>query len=105
MSRLSSRRLRAIPEGGSHSHETATAWSRRANEPALAAGPAYLPTVRLTLKPFLRFLSLAFGFCLITRPLFASLECFLVTVPTRQCRLVIRVRAWASLRWSTFGTT
>jgi hypothetical protein len=45
------------------------------------------------LKPFLRFLLLAFGLCLITRPLFAGVECFLVTVPTRQWRLVILARA------------
>jgi len=47
----------------------------------------------LTLKPFRRFLLLAFGLCLITRPLFAWLECFLVTLPTRQWRLVIFARA------------
>ena len=66
---------------------------------------AYLPTVSLTLKPFGRFLPLAFGICLITRPLFARDECLLLTLPTRQWRDLIRAFALASFRWSTFGTT
>src|SRR5690349_5122300 len=33
----------------------------------LQLSSAYLPTVRLTLNPFLRFLLLAFGLCLMTR--------------------------------------
>src|ERR1043166_177918 len=65
----------------------------------------YLPTVSLTLKPFGRFLPLAFGICLITRPLFAREECLLLTLPTRQWRDLIRAFALASFRWSTFGTT
>ena len=72
-------------------------------DPALAVG--YLPTVSLTLNPFGRFLLLAFGLCLITRPLFAGLECFLVILPTPQCRFRSFVLALVSFRWSTFGTT
>src|ERR1041384_7154379 len=64
----------------------------------------YLPTVSLTLKPFGRFLPLAFGACLITRPRLRALECFLVTVPARQCRALRRAFALASFMLSTFGT-
>jgi hypothetical protein len=37
--------------------------------------------------------------------LFAWVECFRVTLPSRQCRLIKRVRAFASFMCRTFGTT
>src|SRR5437764_3198971 len=72
--------------------------------PAIAPG-YYLPTVSLTLKPFARFLALAFGLCLITRPRFAALETRLLILPTPQWRFRIFALAFVSFRCRTFGTT